>query len=384
LSDSMDFGLSFTTAIEEGIDFAKLRGHLRLGLDRLLGHRKFNPESHIWMSGSGDSLFAAQAVLPGLQRWAGLKGTAISGMEFSRYRVPLLEENDSLWAISNSGSAARTRETVALAKSRGALAVGITGSESGALAAVADTYIYRPVEDLPSINEVSRGIFMNMNEFLVTMYSLYYVGLHIGIAKKSTSQSKVDEILCDCEIAIKSVGKMAANLEPSAKALAAQLVGIENVWIIGAGPSHGTARYCAAKFHEQLPLNGIPEDLEEWAHLQYFLTLSWKSRSVVVVLAPAGNSLDRAEELVHGIHDAGGRAIVVCDKTHGDFPEATSEFRLSADSEFLSPFTYHIPVQLLILHLARQNGCEPYALRRHDTYKLIRHGVVLEDSMKLS
>jgi glucosamine--fructose-6-phosphate aminotransferase (isomerizing) len=371
--------------VERGIDFKVLRIQLRAGVERLFAHPKYRSDSHIWMTGSGDSLFAAQAVLPGLQRWAGLQCTALSGMEFARYRAPMLTEHDALWAISNSGSAARTRETVSLARSKGALAVGITGSESGPLAAMADSYVYRPVSELHEVSEISRGIFMNMNEFLVTMYSLYFVGLHIGISNTRISENDAEVILSDCERAIRSIGDLTAEHEQQAVELAAELKGLDTIWIIGGGPSHGTARYCAAKFHEQLPWNGIPEDLEEWAHLQYFLTLSWKKRSTVIVIAPPGNSLDRAEELVEGITGAGGRAIVVAHSNHGKFPSATGEFRLSgSESEFLNAFTYHLPAQMLILHLARELGVEPYALRRADGYQLIRHGVVLDDTHKLS
>src|SRR2546429_239007 len=113
------------------------------------------------------------------------------------------------------------------------------------------------------------------------------------------------------DAALAAIGDVARHVEPSVEALARELDGADTIWVLGGGPSRGTADYLAAKFHEQLPWNGIAQDLEEWAHLQYFLTLAWKARSVVVVLAPPGNALDRAEELVQGIAAAGGRAVVV-------------------------------------------------------------------------
>ncbi len=385
LNQASTFAPLFKTSIESGINFSHLRSHLRSGLERMLAHPKYRSDAHLWLSGSGDSLFAAEAALPGLRRWAGIQGTALSGMEFSRYRAPLLTPQDALWAISNSGSAVRTRETVSLAQSKGILAAGITGSESGPLASSADTYVFRPVEELPEINEVNRGIFMNMNEFLVTLYSLYFVGLHIGVANGALTESSAESILTSCEEAIHLLPALAAAHEEKAAKLAEELKSLDTIWMIGAGPSHGTARYCAAKFHEQLPWNGIPEDLEEWAHLQYFLSLEWKERSVVMVLAPPGNSMDRAEELVEGISGVGGRAIVVGHPDHGTFTKAIMEFRLAdAGNEFLSAFTYHLPAQMLILHLARQRGQEPFALRRADGYQLIRHGVVLNDTGKLA
>ena len=377
---AVKFAPWFETAVRTGIDFDELRRELNEGLERLVAHPSFRPEAQVWMTGSGDSLFAAQIARPALERWTGLQGRVVSSMEFARYRAPLLTPNDALWAISNSGSAARTRETVALARSKDVLTVGITGSKTGPLAGSADTFIYRPIKDLPGVPETNRGIFMNMNEFLVTLYSLYFAGLHLGVRRGSIPQKAAEAILVRCERAICTLGPLAEQIESDCEALARKLSGLETIWIIGAGPSHGTARYCAAKFHEQLPWNGIHEDLEEWAHLQYFLTLQWKERSVVFVLAPPGNSLDRCEEVVEGIHGVGGRAFVVAHPDHGSFPQAAHTFRLAGEGdEFLSALTYHLPLQMLILHLSVLAGVDPHALRRADAYQLIRHGVVLDN-----
>jgi glutamine---fructose-6-phosphate transaminase (isomerizing) len=379
------FARDFQIAAARGIDFSKLDRDLRSGVDQLLAHPKYRTDAHIWMTGSGDSLFAAQAVLPGLQRWAGLRGTALSAIDFARYRTPLLTDRDVLWAISNSGSAARTRETVSLARDKKILTVGVAGSATGPLASAVDVTMLRRVEELADIDSVRRGIFLNMVEFLATMYALYFVGLKLGVSHGALTENESDRILGDCKAAIAAVGEIAARCEPAAERLAGELRNLDTIWVIGAGPSFGTARYCAAKFHEQLPWNGIPEDLEEWAHLQYFLTLEWKDRSAVFVLAPPGNSLDRAEELVEGIHGVGGRAIVVAHAAHGRFPLANNAFRIDGmEGEFLSAFTYHLPAQMLILYLARLRGHEPFALPRADGNRLIRHGVVLKDTGSLA
>lgn len=379
------FAQHFQTAVERGLDFSQLDRDLQQGLDRLLAHAKYRNDSHVWMTGSGDSLFAAQAAIPGLQRWTGIRATAVSAIDFARYQTPLLNEHDMLWAISNSGSAARTREAVSLARGKQILTVGITGSATGPLATAADITLLRQVGELADIDAFSRGIYLNMIEFLAALYAVYFAGLKLGVARGTVSEDAADGVLRDCRASIATIGRIAAKLEMQAAALAGQLQALDTIWIIGAGPSFATARYCAAKFHEQIPWNGIPEDLEEWAHLQYFLTLTWKQRSAVFVLAPPGNSLDRAEELVEGIHDAGGRALVVAHPDHGQFPQAYSTFRIDGiESEWLSAFTYHLPAQLLILYLAQLCGQRPFALRREDGGKLIRNGIVLNDGAGLA
>jgi glucosamine 6-phosphate synthetase-like amidotransferase/phosphosugar isomerase protein len=106
---------------------------------------------------------------------------------------------------------------------------------------------------------------------------------------------------------------------------------------------------------------------------------------VVLVLGPPGNALDRAEELVAGIAAAGGRAVVVGHPTHGSFPGAHARLDVAVDTlELLTPVLYHVPVQLLVLHLARRAGVPLIPLRRQDDYWLIRGGVVRSTAAGLS
>src|SRR5713226_5921351 len=155
---SSPYAPHFKTAVECAINFLTLRSELREGVERLFAHPRYRKDAQIWMTGSGDSLFAAQSTIPGLRRWAGLKATHLSSIEFARYQAPLLTPADVVWGISNSGSAARTREAVMLARAKGNLTVGVTGSRTGPLAALADTCVYRPVGELLEIDAAIRGV----------------------------------------------------------------------------------------------------------------------------------------------------------------------------------------------------------------------------------
>jgi glucosamine--fructose-6-phosphate aminotransferase (isomerizing) len=126
-----------------------------------------------------------------------------------------------------------------------------------------------------------------------------------------------------------------------------------------------------------MPINGIGQDLEEWAHLEYFLTLKWGARAAVLVIAPPGNSFDRAQEMVTGIRNAGGRAIVVSSAPASAFPDAHLYLNLEDGlDEWLSPLSYHLPAQLLVLHMAARAGIPFIPMRRHDGTWLIAKGIV--------
>ena len=360
------------------LDYPSLVAAVDEGLDGALAEPWIANARRLVFAGSGDSLFAARSVLPALRRWSGVAAEVMTGIEFARYETPLLEPGDVLVAISNSGGSSRTREAVALTRNRGIPVLGVTGSLDGPLAAMVDRVLHRPVRSAGfDVSGHGRAI-VHMAEYFATLRALYGLALGLGLARGRLGGRDTDEVRAAIDDAVAAVPEVAFANEPAARILAERLHvrGTDTVWVLGAGPNRGTAEYCAAKFHEQVPLNGVPQDLEEWAHLQYFLTLEWGERGPVVVLAPPGNARDRAEEVVAGITRAGGHAVTV-----GPGAAAGAGERLEVAKnlpEVLTPLLYHVPVQLLVLHLARLAGVDPTPLRRVDDYELIRGGIVRE------
>jgi glutamine---fructose-6-phosphate transaminase (isomerizing) len=379
------FAADVAYAINHSLDLPRLRSVVGEHVAAAVRDERIVQAEHILIGGSGDSLFAALSVAPAFRRWTGIATEAKTAMELARYETALLTPRDLVISVSNSGSSSRARETVLLAKDRGATTLGITGSLTGALARQADRVVHRPVSEVPDLPAYYGRCFLNLTEYLAVLYALYAFALALGVKHGRISAAVQAAQLAEIERAIAAQADIAARIEPGIIALAKELDGIDTIWAIGAGPSRGTAQYSAAKFHEQMPINGIGGDLEEWAHLEYFLTLKWGRRSVVMVIAPPGNSLDRAQEMVQGIGDAGGRAIVVNAGSEIAFPPAFARVDLGYSiEEWLSPLIYHLPAQLLVLHMAARAGIDHIPRRRVDGTWLIAKGIVRETAKDLS
>jgi glucosamine--fructose-6-phosphate aminotransferase (isomerizing) len=379
------FASDVAYAVNHSLDLPRLRSVVGEHVAAAVRDERIVRSEHILIGGSGDSLFAALSVAPAFRRWTGIATEAKTAMELARYETALLTPRDLVISVSNSGSSSRARETVLLAKDRGATTLGITGSLTGALARQADLVVHRPVSEVPDLPAHYGRCFLNLTEYLAVLYALYAFALALGVKHGRISAAVQTAQLAQIERAIAAQADIAARIEPGIIALAKELDGIDTIWAIGAGPSRGTAQYSAAKFHEQMPINGIGGDLEEWAHLEYFLTLKWGRRSVVMVIAPPGNSLDRAQEMVRGIGDAGGRAIVVNAGSEITFPPAFARVDLGYPiEEWLSPLIYHLPAQLLVLHMAARAGIDHIPRRRVDDTWLIAKGIVRDTAKALS
>src|SRR2546428_12503313 len=85
----------------------------------------------------------------------------------------------------------------------------------------------------------------------------------------------------------------------------------DRIHYLCAGPSYGTALFGAAKLLEEVPMCSVPQHLEEWAHLEYFLTMVEGARTRAVVVAPPSASTDRAVEVLQAFRADGGVAITV-------------------------------------------------------------------------
>jgi glucosamine--fructose-6-phosphate aminotransferase (isomerizing) len=371
------FAADVTKAAADSVNLPNLRRVVSEHVAQAVADDRVGNAQRIVLTGSGDSLFAAIGLAHAFRRWTGIATEGRAAMEQARYHSTLLGPEDLVVSISNSGSSSRAREVVQLAKDRGAMTLGVTGSLSGELARNAARVIHRPIREDIGLPPYYGRCLCNFAEYLAVLYALYCLALALGVRRGHITAGFQRLQLQRIEAAIAAQGAIAARIEPAMMELCAELGDIDTLWTIGSGPGQGTARYCAAKYHEQMPINGVSCDLEEWAHLEYFLTLKWRARSVVMVIAPPGNSLDRAREIVQGIGTAGGRAIVIHAGAAAEFAQAYLSVDLGHGiDEWLSPLTFHLPTQLLVLHMAVRAGIPHIPLRRLDGTWLICKGIV--------
>ena len=121
--------------------------------------------------------------------------------------------------------------------------------------------------------------------------------------------------------------------------------------IVGAGPNFATALFTSAKLFEMPQRHGVPIELEEWAHQQYFLV---RSQTPVFFIVAPGNSVSRAREQMIGAKDMGAMVIAVCDQEDREtqsLADLTFTVIGCLEEEF-SPLTYCIPGELFAVALS--------------------------------
>ncbi|MGH2402963.1 MAG: SIS domain-containing protein [bacterium] len=339
-----------------------------LPADRARGLRR------LVISGCGDSLFAGVAARLAIERFGGIPCEPIEAMECGRYAAARFSPEVAVLGVSNSGTTSFVLESIASARRAGAFTVALSGTPGSPLERLSAAGVVRPIVGAGGRQSPTSRAERHLGEFLGTLMALYHLALYLGQVRGVITERERGE---EAE-GVRAAAEMAQQALHNGPARAASVLGslgdADRVYFVGAGPAHGIALFGAAKLVEEIPLCGVPQQLEEWAHLQYFQTMVEGARTRAVVIAPRGEATDRAAEIIRSIRDDGGFALAVTHAAEDAVREAASAaVVVDGDCwEGYAPIPYTIPVQLLVLALALQHGQLVIPLSRRDGGRLIR------------
>jgi glucosamine--fructose-6-phosphate aminotransferase (isomerizing) len=164
--------------------------------------------------------------------------------------------------------------------------------------------------------------------------------------------------------AIHGLDSTLAALREPVRAAAAQLRDAHSLMTVGAGPHLGTALFSAAKMSEACGLNASGHDVEEWRHVQYYV--SSIPSLPTVLFATGGAADDRVAEVAEAARRVGRFVIMVApaNATGAAAAAMTHAQRVLPVScalpEALSPLVYLLPGALLAAELCVARGDRPF------------------------
>lgn len=303
-------------------------------IDDLVRHvsERFPPSlcqdvDQIYISGCGDSHNAALNAELAFGQLAALPCRALTAMHFGRYLAPYLPLSNShnlVLGVSASGQVSRTIETLDLARQAGATTVAVTGSQTSPLAGVGELILQTVVPPLP--DELSGLIVPGARSYIASQLALYILAIHLGQMREhlnhklandlrrelAATADQMDGTITACD----SVAAQAAHAWQDAQAFV----------FCGSGPNYGTAMFSAAKLLEASGDTAVSQDMEEWAHLEYFAR---EQKTPTFLISAADRDADRAMEIAAAAMRIGRHLAIVA-------PEVC-ELAQDADKDFLFP-----------------------------------------------
>jgi glucosamine--fructose-6-phosphate aminotransferase (isomerizing) len=304
----------------------------------------------VLLTGCGDSHFAGIATRLSFEWGAGVRCRATEALELVRYEQQYIPVDDPplLVAVSYSGEVGRTIEAAAAGSDAGWSTVAFTGRADGRLARHAREAI---LMDVPTL-----GFSPGTSTYVAMVTALLVLAAEL--ARVKGREREAETIDAELEVAPRLAAatlELAADQAPQV----ADLVATAPVTtFLGAGPSRGAAAFGAAKLFEGPQRYGVAQDLEEWAHEQYFVS---GPSTPVVVIAPSGASRDRADELMAEMAFIGAPAVLVSDVAATGLIPPERHLAIAAGlSESMAGLLTCLPLAVLGYHVAERAGTRSY------------------------
>lgn len=299
--------------------------------------------SRVFLVGCGDSWYCGMATRLAFEQWAGVSTEALQALEFSRYHVPYAPQDALVVAISNSGRVARTVEAVVRARARGMKTIAGTSALESRIAQEAEWAI--------DLGYAERRFAPGTSSYMASLLLQYCIALHVAEAggRMTVAQvnAKLDEIAAESDGMQKTID---VN-KPVLEALGTQAQLTDKLIFIGGGPNYGTAFFSMAKVFEAARVHAAGQELEEWAHEQYFVT---GADTYTFVIAPPGASVDRAREQLWAVNEMKSTSVAICaadDAATAKLAKVVAPVYSGGD-EALSPLSYCIPGELFAFYFA--------------------------------
>jgi glucosamine--fructose-6-phosphate aminotransferase (isomerizing) len=254
--------------------------------------------------------------------------------------------------ISVSGTVARTREALRLARQGGALTVAATSNPDSPVASEAELVFDCSVPDFAP----SPGI----RSYRVSLLMLYLLAIRLAEVKGRLTQDQANEqrqILKGTADAIEAT--IQAVQEPTQK-LAEAVANDTNFVFVGDGPNYATALFSAAKVIEAAGRHAMGQDTEEWAHLQYFVNT--QPSTPTFLISPNGRGHSRSVEIAQMMKSVRRTLVAIV-------PEGEEAISAKADwtlpvvgdvPEVYSPMVYPVAGELFSGYLSRAIGEPPF------------------------
>jgi glucosamine--fructose-6-phosphate aminotransferase (isomerizing) len=263
-----------------------------------------------------------------------------------RYRNPIINSNDVVIAISQSGETADTMAAIKLAKEQGAFVFGVCNVVGSSISR--ETHAGAYTHAGPEIGVASTKAFTTQ----ITVLTM--IALRLAKAKGTLSLSDFHMYLQELELIPEKV-KEALETNDRAKEIAATFKDAPNCLYLARGYNFPVALEGALKLKEISYIHAEGYPAAEMKHGPIALIDEYMP---VVVIAPKQGHYDKIVSNIQEIKSRSGRIIAVVTKGDTQVRElADYVIEIPETSDALSPLITTIPLQLLSYHIAVMRGC---------------------------
>ncbi len=307
---------------------------------------RFVNAKRIIITACGTSWHAGLIAMYAMEEFAQVPVEVEYSSEF-RYRKPVINKDDVVIAISQSGETADTLAAIQLAKAKGAFIFSICNVVGASIPRVSDSGCYTHVG--PEIGVAST------KAFTAQVTALTMLALCIGRAKGTMDEGQYLRVVHELAQIPDKIAKVLEQDKQIAD-FAKTFTYAQNFIYLGRGYNYPVAMEGALKLKEISYIHAEGYPAAEMKHGPIALI---SQEMPVVVVAPHCGTYEKVVSNIQEIKARKGRVISVV--TEGDVQVSNmSDFTITVPEteECLTPLLTVIPLQLLAYHIAVVKGCD--------------------------
>jgi glutamine---fructose-6-phosphate transaminase (isomerizing) len=264
-----------------------------------------------------------------------------------RYRNPVIDENDIIIAISQSGETADTLAAIEMAKKQGCLILGVCNVVGSSIPRTSHAGCYTHAG--PEIGVASTKAFTAQ----VSVLSL--IALWIAENKGTLPKNRIKELLVELNTIPSKIESLLKSCEEKVKAIAVEYKDAENCLYLGRGYNFPAALEGALKLKEISYIHAEGYPAAEMKHGPIALI---DEDMPVVFLVNNSSSHEKTMSNVQEVAARKGQVIAIA--RHGDQQIkklAKHVIEVPDTEDCFSPILASIPLQLLSYYIALERGC---------------------------
>ena len=263
-----------------------------------------------------------------------------------RYRNPVINENDIIIPISQSGETADTLAAIKMAKKRGAFLYGICNVVGSSIARETDTGVYTHAGS--EIGVASTKAFTCQISLLLLM------ALDLGKRMNTIDENRYQRVIKELSKLPELIEKVLSISEKTER-IAKKFIKSPNFLYLGRGYHFPIALEGALKLKEISYIHAEGYPAAEMKHGP--IALIDKNMPVVVIATKKGNYQKVVSNIME-IKAREGEIIAIVSEGDKEIESIANHFiEIPECDELIAPILANIPLQLLSYHIAEKKDC---------------------------
>jgi glucosamine--fructose-6-phosphate aminotransferase (isomerizing) len=316
-----------------------------LNIERLTDERLNNIKS-IYIVGCGTAMHAGMIGKNAIEGLAKTRVEVDVASEF-RYRNPILNPDDLVIIISQSGETADTLAALRLAKSQGVQTLAIVNVVGSSIAREADDVIYTLAG--PEIAVAST------KAYSVQMAVMYLLAIKLALVKNQIDECK-GKMLCRDILKIPEIISEYLKNSDECKYFASKFQNSHSLFFIGRGIDYALSQEGSLKLKEISYIHSEAYPAGELKHG----TISLIDDDVpVIAIATQKNLFEKMISNIREVKTRGAKVLILCHSSL-EIDEDIADYciKLPIINDLFMPLLAVVPLQLFAYYTAVLRGCD--------------------------